>query len=193
MAKVLIPIATGFEEIEAVSIIDVLRRGGIEVIIAGIDSESNNNLIKGANNIVIETNLDIKNILNISSFDMIVLPGGWGGTTILSQNIQVQNLIKEFDVTKKLIGAICAAPFALSKAGVLKDNLKFTCYPSVEEQIPNSSTRYIDNFKVIQSENIITSRGPGTAICFGLYIVSILISNEVKNSLKKGLLADFCD
>ena len=103
MAKVLIPIATGFEEIEAVSIIDVLRRGGIEVIIAGIDSESNNNLIKGANNIVIETNLDIKNILNISSFDMIVLPGGWGGTTILSQNIQVQNLIKEFDVTKNLL------------------------------------------------------------------------------------------
>ena len=119
---------------------------------------------------------------------MIVLPGGWGGTKILAEDEKVQSLIKEMDAKGKYIGAICAAPFALDRAGVLKTH--FTCYPSVEDEIKNSG--YDATKKVINDKNILTSRGPATAICFGLEIVEILVGEEVKQSVKEGLLADNC-
>jgi protein deglycase len=184
MSTVLVPLAPGFEEIEAVSIIDVLRRAGIEVIAASIDRQSS---VCGANGISILTE---KSVEDISSdlIDMIVLPGGWGGTKILAENIKVQSLLKEMDEKGKKIGAICAAPFALDQAGVLKNS--YTCYPSVEEQIKNKG--YNASQKVVFDQNIITSRGPATAICFALEIVGVLEGNQMKQTLKEGLLAEFC-
>jgi protein deglycase len=184
MSTVLVPLAPGFEEIEAVSIIDVLRRAGIEVIAASIDRQSS---VCGANGISILTE---KSVEDISSdlIDMIVLPGGWGGTKILAENIKVQSLLKEMDEKGKKIGAICAAPFALDQAGVLKNS--YTCYPSVEEQIKNKG--YKASQKVVFDQNIITSRGPATAICFALEIVGVLEGNQMKQTLKEGLLAEFC-
>lgn len=184
MAKVLLPLAGGFEEIEAVGIIDVLRRAGIEVIIAGVDGD----LIEGANSISIKSDCSISDINSLEDIDMIVLPGGWGGTNTLAQDEKVQTLLKEMDAKGKKIGAICAAPFALEKAGVLKEG--FTCYPSVEDQIKTSG--YTTSQKVVTSGNIMTSRGPGTAICFGLAIVKKLVGEETYLQLKGGLLADFC-
>lgn len=184
MAVVLVPLATGFEEIEAVSIIDVLRRAQIEVIVACVGDDLE---VCGANGITIKADKAIKE-LSADALDMMVLPGGWGGTKLLAQDAKVQSLLKEMDQKGKQIGAICAAPFALEAAGVLKE--KFTCYPSVEEEIAHSG--YDATQKVIHDQNILTSRGPATAICFALEIVKILVGEEKKSSLKEGLLAEFC-
>jgi 4-methyl-5(b-hydroxyethyl)-thiazole monophosphate biosynthesis len=184
--KVLVPIAKGFEEIEAISLIDVMRRAGIEVLMASLNEKAN---VEGANGIIIQTDLHIKNV-NSDTLDMIVLPGGWDGTYALASDENVQNLLKEMDDKGQNIGAICAAPFALNKAGVLKPN--FTCYPSVEEQINLDGYR-ADKAQVIQEDNIMTSRGPGTAICFGLQIVKKLVGEETYLSLKEGLLATYCE
>ena len=182
--KVLVPIAKGFEEIEAVTIIDVLRRAEIDVVVASLDA---NKLVKGANGITIETDFEVKN-LSVDELEMVVLPGGWDGTHALADDVNVQNLLKEMDAKGKQIGAICAAPFALNKAGVLKQN--YTCYPSVEDEIRKDG--YTSDKKVIEDRNIITSRGPATAICFALEIVKKLKGQEMYETLKAGLLADFC-
>jgi len=183
MAKILVPLASGFEEIEAISIIDVVRRTNIEVVTASMDD---NLLVRGANNITVQANININNI-NIEEFDMIVLPGGWGGTDILVANETVQNMLK-YMKKEKIVAAICAAPYALHKADVLNHN--YTCYPSVEEKIRldghhNSSSVVIDG-------NVITSRGPGTAICFALQIVKNLQDDKTYEELKEGLLANYC-
>jgi len=183
MPKVCVPLAEGFEEIEAVSLIDVMRRGGIEVIVAGVEKE----LVTGANGITVKADTDIKEV-KADDLDMVVLPGGWGGTHILAENEAVQQLLREMKEKEKIVGAICAAPFALKQAGVL--NERYTCYPSVEEQIGTDG--YTDKEKVVIDGNVMTSRGPGTAICFGLAIVHKLVGEDVYEQLKGGLLADYC-
>ncbi len=186
MSRVLVPIATGFEEIEAVSIIDVLRRAGIEVLVAHVGKSAS---VTGANGIVIECDVDLDDI-DERKLDMIVLPGGWGGTDILATDIRVQSIIKALDADGRLIGSICAAAYALSCAGVLKD--RFTCYPSAELKIEHSG--YLgDKYQVVVDQNIITSRGPATAICFALHIVKLLDSDEKYSALRAGLLAECCE
>lgn len=185
MAKVLVPLAIGFEEIEAVSIIDVLRRAGIRVIISAVAKELN---VQGANGIIVKADNHISEV-NVDELDMIVLPGGWGGTDILAEDETVQSILKAMNEKEKLVGAICAAPFALDKAGVLSEN--FTCYPSAEEKIRLEG--YTDKQQVVEEGNIMTSRGPGTSICFGLAIVKKLVGEEMYQQLKAGLLADYCN
>ena len=183
MPRVLVPIATGFEEIEAVTIIDVLRRGGIDVLVAGINSLE----VKGANGIVIKTDEVLNENISAEMLDMVVLPGGWGGTNILAENKIIQNLLKEMDNSQKMIGAICAAPFALKQAGVLKNN--WTCYPSVEKQIGEAG--YQTDKKVVVDSNVMTSRGPATAIYFAIEIVRKLVGNQTADELYAGLLVNF--
>jgi len=181
--KVLIPLAKGFEEIEAVSLIDVLRRGDIKVTVAGVGKK----LIFGANGITIQADAVVADMKS-DDFDMIVLPGGWDGTHALADDEDVQRLLKEMKAKDKMIGAICAAPFALNKAGVLNKN--YTCYPSVEEEIRLDGYSY--DKKVITDGNVMTSRGPATAICFAIAIVEKLKGSDMADMLKEGLLADFC-
>ncbi len=183
MASVLVPLATGFEEIEAVSIIDVLRRGGIEVVTASLDKQE----VTGANGITLIANNTIGNVVS-DEFDMIVLPGGHDGAVALKENAQVQALIQDFDKAGKRVGAICAAPMALQEAGVIKE--RYTCYPSYEEGI--GKEKFTDAQNVVVDQNIITSRGPATAICFALEIVRELVGEQTYNQLKSGLLADYC-
>ena len=183
MPKVLIPLAEGFEELEAVSLIDVLRRAKIEVIVAGVGAKK----IAGAHHIQIETECLVSEVTG-DELDMIVLPGGWGGTHILAEDVDVQSLLKEMDAKDKMIGAICAAPFALKQAGVLNQN--FTCYPSVEENIRLDG--YIHDSSVVIDGNVMTSRGPGTALCFGLAIVEKLIDEETAKGIRADMLAEHC-
>ena len=186
MITILVPLANGFEEIEAVSIIDVLRRAEIEVIVASLNE---NLLVKGANSIEIKADVELKDV-SIESLDMIALPGGWDGTYALADDTNVQNILKDMDARGKPIGAICAAPFALNKAGVLKN--KYTCYPSVEEQIQKDG--YMGDEKmVVEDENIMTSRGIGTALCFALEIVKKFKGIETYKAIKSGILADSCN
>ena len=179
---VLVPLATGFEEIEAVTIIDILRRAELKVITASLDENLD---VLGAHNINIKADTDI-NSIEIDTLDMIVLPGGWGGTKLLASNKKVQDILKEMDKKDKNIGAICAAPYALNSAGVLKHN--YTCYPSVEQEIRLDG--YNNSKKVIEDDNIITSQGPATAMIFALEIVKKLVGIEKYQELKSGMLVE---
>ena len=184
--KVLVPLAPGFEEIEAVSVIDVMRRGGIDVLVRSLDDRLE---VTGANGITLKADAPL-GTLGADDIDMIVLPGGWGGTKRLAEDEAVQFLLRAMDAKGKAIGAICAAPYALDKAGVLKS--RFTCYPSVEEQIEAEGYRG-DEQQVVEDANVMTSRGPGTAICFGLQIVKKLVGNAMYETLKGGVLANYCE
>lgn len=184
MAKrVLIPLAEGFEEIEAVALIDVLRRGEVDVIIGGVEGE----YIASARNVVIKADKRIEDI-DANTLDMIVLPGGYGGTMKLAENQKVQSLIKELNANGKLVGAICAAPIALKEAGVLKG--AYTCYPSVEEK--TGKENYVADKIVVKSDNVMTSKGPGTAVCFGLEILKELMGESVAKKVKEEMLVNYC-
>lgn len=186
MPKVLVPIATGFEEIEAVSVIDVLRRGGIEVVIGSLSEAL---MVKGAHGIMIQADRPMAG-LSADELDMIVLPGGWGNTKILASDEGVQTLLKAMDKQGKGIGAICAAPYALEAAGVLKNG--YTCYPGIEDDL--STDGFVgDKHAVVESSNVMTSRGPATAICFGLAIVKKLIGHAAYEKVRDGLLAEYCE
>lgn len=179
MSKVLVIISTGFEEIEAVSIIDILRRANIKVVIATI----NEILTIGANGITIEANEYLKDI-NIEDFDMIVLPGGGQNTQNLASSDKVKEVLQNMKNSDKYIAAICAAPYALHKANVL--NNKYTCYPSFEENIDSST--YDEKSDVVIDKKVITSRGPATAMQFSLELVKILKGEDVYKQIKNGLL-----
>jgi len=186
MASVLIPLAKGFEELEAVALIDVMRRGGIEVHAAYLEDELQGDLVLGANGITIKADVSIKNVIS-DDFDMMVLPGGWGGTYALAENARVQELLREFK-TKKVVGAMCAAPFALKKAGVLGE--RYTAYPGAVEEIDHPG--YVADEKVVEDGNVMTSQGPGTAVCFGLAIVRRLVGEESMQAVKEGMLLGYC-
>jgi len=186
MACVLLPMAEGFEELEAVALIDVMRRGGIEVTVAYLEDELHGNLVTGANGITVQADVSIKNVIS-DDFDMMVLPGGWGGTYALAENARVQELLREFKESK-IVGAMCAAPYALKKAGVLGES--YTCYPSAKDEIAHPG--YRDDLKVVEDGNVLTSQGPGTAVCFGLAIVQRLVGTESMQAVKEGMLLDYC-
>ena len=186
MPKVLVPLATGFEEIEAVAMIDIMRRGGLDVLVRALDENMD---VVGANGITVKADGSMAG-LSADDIDMIALPGGWDGTYGLADDANVQALLKAMDAKGKNIGAICAAPFALKTAGVLKET--YTCYPSVEEQIKQEGYQG-DKYQVVQDANVMTSRGPGTAICFGLAIVKRLMGEENYNAVREGTLSTFCE
>ena len=186
MASVLIPLAKGFEELEAVALIDVMRRGGIEVRVAYLEDEMQGDLVLGANGITIKADTSIKNVI-VDDFDMMVLPGGWGGTHALAENARVQELLREFKA-KKIVGAMCAAPFALKQAGVLGE--RYTAYPGAVDEIDHPG--YVADEKVVEDGNVMTSQGPGTAVCFGLAIVKRLVGEESMQAVKEGMLLEYC-
>ena len=177
--KVIVPLAEGFEEIEALSIVDILRRAGIEVVMAGLESLH----VKGAHGVTIVADALLKE-LDGNSFDMIALPGGLPGATNLAADKTTQALLKAFDAKGKAIAAICAAPYALKTAGVLKNT--YTCYPGFQSKIGEAG--YTANAKVIKEGNVTTSQGPSTAMLFALSLVEQLCSKNVADALAKDLL-----
>jgi 4-methyl-5(b-hydroxyethyl)-thiazole monophosphate biosynthesis len=187
MASVLLPLAQGFEEVEAVALVDVMRRGGIEVRIAYIDDGlSHGKVVVGANGIGVKADTALKNVIS-EDFDMMVLPGGWDGTYALAEHPRVIELLKEFKESK-VVGAMCAAPYVLKKAGVLGND--YTCYPGAKDEIDHVG--YREDLKVVSDGNVMTSQGPGTAVCFGLAIVERLVGKESMQAVKDGMLLDYC-
>jgi protein deglycase len=179
MSKVLVLLAPGFEEIEAVTIIDILHRAEIEVIVAGLEKES----VTGSHNISIKCDIFYKN-LNIDEFDFLVLPGGQPGTNNLKANPIVLEWLQKFNKEKKSIGAICAAPIVLREANVI-DRVKITSYPSEEEAFEKN---YYCEENVVKDKNIITSRGVGTAIEFALELVNTIKGKNVRDELATKIL-----
>lgn len=179
MPKVILPLAVGFEEIEAVSVVDILRRAGVDVVLAALEDLH----VKGAHGIEIKADIHLSDV-DKDSFDMVVLPGGLPGAIHLSQHLFLQQLLQDFDAKGKSIAAICAAPLALKTAGVLKNS--YTCYPSFETKINHPG--YLGEPKVVRDKNITTSQGPSTSILFALSLVEQLCSEEMMLKLRKELL-----
>ena len=180
MAKVLMPLAQGFEEVEALAVVDVLRRAGIEVVLAGLQPGP----IVGAHSISIipETTIDA---VNAAAFDMLVLPGGQPGTDNLNADNRIHALLKDFSAEDKWIGAICAAPSILAAAGLL-DGKRATCYPTYRDRLDGAS--YEDKPTVCDG-TIITSQGVGTAISFGLELAGRLAGRHTADAVAKAILS----
>jgi 4-methyl-5(b-hydroxyethyl)-thiazole monophosphate biosynthesis len=177
--KVLVILAPGFEEIEAITVIDILRRAKIETKVAGLDNE----LVSGSHNIQIKCDSTLTST-DPQEFSHLVLPGGQPGTNNLKNDKRVLELISNFYTQNKVIAAICAAPTVLQSAGILKGK-KVTSYPA-EREIFTSSI-YLD-LKVVNDKNIITSRGVGTAIDFALTLVETILNKEVRTTVAEKIL-----
>ncbi|RXJ66765.1 DJ-1 family protein [Halarcobacter ebronensis] len=179
MSTLLVPISNGFEEIEALTIVDVCRRADIEVTLASINEVE----IVGAHNITIKADALLKDV-DADAFDMIALPGGLPNAFNLAQDELLKTILQKFKKDNRYIGAICAAPFALHTANVLND--KYTCYPSFEQKIDSSN--YVENEIVVKDDKVITSKGPATAMQFALELVKILKGEESFTKVRDGLL-----
>lgn len=178
--KIVVFLAEGFEEIESVCVIDILRRAGIEVVTAGISP----NPILGSRRIQV---LADKSIDEVSSedFHMVVLPGGLPGVTNLEKDDRVIRFLKEMNAKEKYIAAICAAPKVLQKAGMTQGK-KITSHPSLSDQFPES--HYLEDRLVVDGR-LITSRSPGTALEFAFQLVEILAGDEMAGEVNQGVLA----
>ena len=178
MKKVAVVLANGFEEIEALSVIDILRRANIEALGVGLEKR----LVTGAHGVEIKADMVLDELV-VREFDMIVLPGGLPGAQYLAQSEKLGQILRDFDANNAKIGAICAAPWALSTAGVLKN--AYTCYPGFEGKVAHEGYRAAT---VVKDQNIITSAGPATAMEFALEIVRELCGENKYNEVKDGLL-----
>lgn len=178
--KAILILAEGFEEIEAVTVIDVLRRAGVDLKSVGLSGKT----VTGSHGLEVRADLVLAEY--DGSADCVILPGGMPGSKHLNQSREVAELIRKMNQQGKLLGAICAAPaLALAPAGVLEGK-KATCYPGFESNF-SKSIQFSENAVVVDG-NIVTSRGPGTALEFALELVQKLVSAAKAEELRKGLL-----
>ena len=180
MKKLGVFMADGCEEIEALTVVDIARRAGIEVAMISITGEK---IVKGAHGIHFETDIPAE-FMDFDMLDGIVLPGGMPGTLNLGANKYVLQTIIDFNVKGKLVSAICAAPSVLGKYGFLMGK-KATSYPGFEAKLVGSE-RALDS--VVVDENIITSRGMGTAIPFSLALIEQLLDAKTANKIGKAII-----
>lgn len=180
MATVLVPLAQGCEELEAVTIIDLLRRAGVNVITAGLDSEP----VKASRGTVLipDTTLDA---VMTQEFDMIVLPGGLPGADHLNNDARIHTLLKQMCEADKYIAAICAAPKVLASAGLLKGK-RATSYPGSIDDTDLQNMKYEEKPVVIDGK-VITSRGPGTAMDFALNLIEQLLGKAKRDEVEAPL------
>jgi 4-methyl-5(b-hydroxyethyl)-thiazole monophosphate biosynthesis len=182
MNKVFIFIAEGFEEIEAVTIIDVLRRAQIQVIIVSV---TGNLFVKGAHQIELKADHLFKNN-DYSSGEMIILPGGMPGTKNLDQHEGLKLEILDYRKADKYVAAICAAPMVLGNLEILNGK-NAVCYPGFEKYLTGA---ILDTSPYIVDDKIITGRGVGAALLFSLEIVRIFKGEELANQLGKAMLVN---
>ena len=172
--------ADGCEEIEGLTVVDLVRRAGIEIEMISVSGEKN---VTGSHKVAFQTDVS-KADADFASYDGIVLPGGMPGTTHLMEDDTVNRVIKEFATSGKLVAAICAAPSVLGNAGLLEGK-KATCYPGVEGKLTGAD--FVTD-PVTKDGNIITSRGLGTAIEFAAEIVAYLLDESAAKSLKESVV-----
>lgn len=177
---VLVPLAQGFEELEAVTVIDLLRRAGIQVITAGLESGP----VKASRGVVLIPDTTLDQALD-QTFDMIVLPGGLPGADHLDQDPRIHQLLQKTAAAGRYTAAICAAPKVLAHAGLLTGK-QATSYPGVLSALQQTDIHLQDS-AVCQDGTVITSRGPGTAMDFALHLIEILTSSAQREAVAAGL------
>ncbi len=176
--KVLIPLAQGCEEIEAVTVIDILRRAGVEVVSAGLDAQP----VRASRGTVIipDTTLDVA---LKHEYDMVVLPGGQPGTNNLKADARILELVQHMAQQGKYVAAICAAPSVLAMARLL-DGKRATSFPGALDAFPQVLQQQA---AVVEDGKLITSRGPGTAMDFALILVERLLGKAKRQEVEAGL------
>ena len=179
--KILVPLAEGFEEIEAVNVIDILRRADVEVVTAGLKE----GLVEGSHKIKMLPDTTLEKI-DYRDFDGLVLPGGAPGFVNLGNDERILKMAREMDEKGKVVAAICAAPSVLIKAGVLQGR-KATVSPSGKAQVQACAN--FSEERVVVDGNLVTSRSPGTALEFALKLVEVLAGKEKMLEVKAQTLA----
>lgn len=173
----LVPLADGFEEIEAVTIIDVLRRAGIEVTVAALGESP----VIGSHAISVTADAELDAVRE-RAFDAVVLPGGPGARR-LRDDVRVKEVARRLAGEGKLVAAVCAAPIALEAAGVLRGK-RATVYPG--NALPSAE---LVEERVVVDGNVVTSRGPGTALEFALAVVEKLVGQAKRDELARAMIA----
>jgi 4-methyl-5(b-hydroxyethyl)-thiazole monophosphate biosynthesis len=180
MARVLVPLAQGCEELEAVTITDLLTRAGIEVVTAGLQPGP----VNASRGITLVPDTSLDEVMD-ETFDMMVLPGGVGADR-LDADPRVHELLKRHHQQGRYIAAICAAPKVLANAGLL-DGRRATSYPGVLDKMDLPRV-YVELERVISDDRVITSRGPGTAMDFALELIEKLSGRETRDQVEQGLV-----
>ncbi|VAW92127.1 DJ-1/YajL/PfpI superfamily, includes chaperone protein YajL (former ThiJ), parkinsonism-associated protein DJ-1, peptidases PfpI, Hsp31 [hydrothermal vent metagenome] len=181
MATVLVPLAQGCEELEAVTIMDLMVRAGVNVISAGLDDKP----IKASRGTMLIASTTI-NKVKAAELDMIILPGGLPGADHLNTDPYIQNLIMQLNENNKPIAAICAAPKVLATLGLLKGK-KATAFPGILEELKIKNIQLTHSEAVVSDGNIITSRGPGTAMDFTLVLIECLCGKAKRTQVESNL------
>lgn len=180
--EVLVPLVPGCEELEAVTIIDILRRGGVNVVTASLEDEP----VKASRGVVLKADTTLAEAVAADTFDMVAIPGGMGGATTLADTPDFINYLRRMNDKGRFVAAICAAPMALGKAGLL-DNRIFTAYPGVLDATQFPGSTYTG--KAIEMDgNVVTSRGPGTAMDFALTLLELVKNMDIRDKVEKELV-----
>lgn len=180
MASLLVPLAEGFEEIEAIAVVDVLRRAGMEVVMASV---SDSRRVAGGQGVVVEADALLEDVME-KSFDMLILPGGGKGVAVLKKSPTVKKLLTMYK--SKPYAAICAAPSVLAAESMLTGK-KATSYPSAESEVVQGGAHYSVSSVVIDGSTI-TSRGAGTAIEFALSIIEFFDGREKSDEIAEKIV-----
>lgn len=180
MSKIAVFLAPGFEEIEGLTVVDILRRAGVEVVTVSISRQKE---VTGSHNITVLADALFEEV-DFDGLDGVVLPGGMPGTTHLGEHVGVNEIIRKFDRQEKLVAAICAAPSVLGKAGLLKAR-KAISYPGFEEDLLDA---VITREEVVRDGHIITSRGMGTAIAFAMALTAYFMGQEKADEIGASII-----
>lgn len=178
MASVLVPLAQGCEELEAITIVDLLRRAEIGVVTAGLDEKP----VRGSRGSVLIADVTLNEAAK-QKYDMIVLPGGLPGADNLDQDPRIRGLLKEMSETDRYTAAICAAPKVLASAGLLEGKTA-TSFPGALDAFEGIT--YSED-AVVQDGKVITSRGPGTAMDFALALIELLVGKSRRDQVEAAL------
>jgi len=184
MKQVLVPFATGVEEIEFVAVVDILRRAGVQVTMASLDGAP----VRGRSGITIAPDAALPEVME-SDWDMVVLPGGLPNAHLLRDDDNVKAVATRLRSERKSVAAICAAPTALAAYGMLEGR-RVTSYPGVEDEIRERepSAVYVDE-TVVEDDFLVTSRGAGTAVEFALRLVARLCGDEKSDEVRRSIVA----
>jgi len=180
MARVLVPLAQGCEELEAITVVDLLRRAGIDVVTAGLDAQP----VRAARGTVLVPDATLDTALE-TEFDMVVLPGGLPGADHLRDDARIIDLVKRMADSDRYTAAICAAPRVLARAGLL-DGRRATGFPGAIDTGSIPGIDYVED-AVVTDGKVITSRGPGTAMDFALELIELLVGKDKRDEVEGAL------
>jgi 4-methyl-5(b-hydroxyethyl)-thiazole monophosphate biosynthesis len=181
MPRVLLLLPEGFEEIETITPIDVLRRAGIEVVVAALAPGIH---VTGRCGVTMHADLPLSAIPEGERFDALVIPGG-PGVRALRDDPRVVPLVRAHAEAGRWIGAICAAPLVLRDAGLIEPGTRYTAHPSAANELPDR----LPDARVVRHGRILTSRGAGNALDFGLELIEVLVSREKRAEVAASICA----